>query len=757
MKKKQTNGYNWRFSNVGGVTRVNIDNGSDIAHLSELDQKLWTVLSCPVKGLELDETTLALMDSDADGKIRVNEVIDASKWLCQVLKNPDFLLKQTGTLPLSEINSDTEAGAKVLASAVEILKNLGLEGDTISIENTADSMAIFAKTRFNGDGIITEGSTDDDKQKEAIKAIIATMGSVTDRSGDAGVDTDRINNFYTALTEYAAWQKAAADDKAIMTYGADTEAALAAFKALENKVADFFMRCKLVAFDAASATSLDMSAARVEAISTADLTTCNEQIASYPLARVNDKGELPIDGTGINPAWQTVFETLRTIVLSKEFAKSKTITEAEWKSLAGKFAAYEAWKASKKGNAVESLGFAAIEQLLADNAKDALLELVEQDKALETEAAEIRSVDKLLHLCRDFYELLKNFVTFSDFYNVDRNVKADFQAGTLYIDQRSCDLCIKVSDMAKHNAMASFSGMYLLYCDCTSKISGQKMTIVAAMTNGDVDNLMVGKNAIFYDRNGLDWDATVTKIIENPISIRQAFWSPYRKFARFIEEQVNKFASSRDNEMTSNATSKISETGSEMTEAASADTSATKAAPAPFDIAKFCGIFAAIGMAIGYIGGFLVSCLTGFISLTWWQMPLALIGLMLLISGPSMIMAWLKLRKRSLSPVLNANGWAVNAHTFVNIRFGATLTQNAKFPKVTLKDPFAEKKVPVWRKILYTIIVICGIGAGLYFTGNLACIGMPYGEEEQEIVLDENTEPEVIEEIIIIEETPAAE
>ena len=49
------NGYDWKYSVVGGVTRVNIETGEDIAHLGELDQKLWTVLSCPVKGLEFDE------------------------------------------------------------------------------------------------------------------------------------------------------------------------------------------------------------------------------------------------------------------------------------------------------------------------------------------------------------------------------------------------------------------------------------------------------------------------------------------------------------------------------------------------------------------------------------------------------------------------------------------------------------------------------------------------------------------------------
>ena len=69
---------------------------------------------------------------------------------------------------------------------------------------------------------------------------------------------------------------------------------------------------------------------------------------------------------------------------------------------------------------------------------------------------------------------------------------------------------------------------------------------VAAFTDGDSDNLMAGRNGIFYDRKARDWDATITKIVDNPISIRQAFWAPYKKAARLIQEQIAKRASAAD-------------------------------------------------------------------------------------------------------------------------------------------------------------------------------------------------------------------
>ena len=157
---------------------------------------------------------------------------------------------------------------------------------------------------------------------------------------------------------------------------------------------------------------------------------------------------------------------------------------------------------------------------------------------------QIIAVDRLVRYYRDLYQLLCNFVSFSDFYSGRR--KAIFQAGTLYLDGRSCDLCVKVDDPARHDALAGLSQTYLAYCDCTRKDTADKMVIAAAFTGGDADQLRVGRNGIFYDRQGRDWDATITKIIEHPISIWQAVVSPYKRVGRMIGDQLAKAAAARD-------------------------------------------------------------------------------------------------------------------------------------------------------------------------------------------------------------------
>ncbi len=354
---------------------------------------------------------------------------------------------------------------------------------------------------------------------------------------------------------------------------------------------------------------------------------------------------------------------------------------------------YESWFAGKVGANAEKLGIQRVREILAGTTKADITALIARDKALEPEANAIAAVDKLVRYHRDLFTLLNNFVAFRDFYT--RRNAAVFQAGTLFLDARSCELCIAVADAGKHTSMAGMAGAYLAYCDCVRKATGEKMQIVAAFTDGDSDNLMVGRNGIFYDRSGRDFDATITKIVDNPISLRQAFWSPYKKFVRLIEEQIAKRAAAAD----AASLAKLETAASSVLQADQA-----KAAP-PAQKKVDVGTVAALGVAFGAIGAFLTALwanMMGIIRLGPLAIVGAFVGLLLLISGPALVLAFIKLRKRNLAPILDANGWAVNTKARINVPFGKSLTKIAKLPpgaQRDLYDPFAEKKSP-WPKLI---------------------------------------------------------
>ena len=518
--------HTWTYANIGGSTRVVIKHGKDIQHLAQLDEKLWTVLSCPTSGLEIPDESLKLMDPSGDAKIHVQDVIATAQWLCSVLQDPNVLLHGADSLPLAAIKDGT-----ILHVATQLAEN----------------------------GVVTLA---------AVKTAIANATAEQQTIPDA-------------------------------PYAADV---MAAYKACQEAYAQYFHTAKLQSLGLATLPADSV----VPGLSEEKFTEMGKQIADYEAAKV-------------------AAETAN--------ASAKAAAQAQYKPL-----------------------------------------------------------EKLLLLNRDFCTLLRNFVSFQDFYakrgkallgrGADNETPwAIFQAGTLVIDQRACNLCLKVNDMAKHNAQAPDSGMFLIYCQCTLPATGEKMQIVAAMTVGDIRNLKVGKNALFYDRQGRDWEAEVVKIIDNPISIGQAFWSPYRKLGNWVSGLISKSAEEKEKKSFTDMTAKLQ----------TPPAAGQAAQPAPFDIAKFAGIFAAIGMAIGALGT-LLSEVGKFAENRWWAIPTLIICILLAISGPSMVLAWMKLRKRNLAPLLNANGWAINADTIVNVLFGNTLTEQAQFPVLKLTDPHAKIK-----------------------------------------------------------------
>ncbi len=688
----------WKFFRIGGLDQVAIETGADLLALKHLDQKLWVALSCPVKGLELDEKTLALIDTDKDGRIRAPELLAAIDWAAPHLADVGALLKGRDTLALAAFNTATPEGKAVLTSARRILASLGKPDATeISLAEAIDTVRLFSTTKFNGDGVITPDSATDDALKLLIADIVAALGGLTDRSGGSGIDQGRIDSFFADATAFAAWSdKGASPD--VLTLGAGTAAALAAVQAVRAKVDDYFSRSRLAAYDARALAALNRGESDYLALAAQDLSIAAREVAGFPLARIVAGQPLPLL-VAVNPAWSDALVALHRDAVAPVFGAAKTdLAESEWAALKAKIAAYETWAAAKAGASVEKLGLDRVKSILASAAalQPALTALIAQDKALDPEFTAISSVEKLLRFARDFRALLNNFVNFFDFYSPDHF--AVFQAGTLFLDSRSTEFCIQVPGP---NPLAAMSKAYIAYCDC-KRIGGATMKIAACFTQGDSDYLFVGRNGVFYDRQGQDWDATITSIADNPISIRQAFWSPYKKFVRLIEEQVAKRAAAAD-----------AEASNQLASVADATANADKKARAEskkIDI----GTVAALGVAVGAIGGALGAVATNLAKLSPLQLPLVLVGLMTAVSLPSMLIAWLKLRQRNLGPILEGNGWAINGRVKINIPFGTKLTERALLPanaKRDLTDPYEDKEAARQRKAAVILAVLLAIAS----------------------------------------------
>lgn len=701
METTKQSGHRWRFSRIGGFDQVRLETADDIGNLSNLDQKLWAALSCPVNGLEFDAKTLDLLDSDHDGRVRVQEVLTAVSWLKSILKDMGILLQGASELPLSAIDTNKPEGQKMLVSAKQLLTYLGKpDAESLTIEDVKDTASLLNNSQFNGDGVIPAIAAGDEGTKKLIEDIMLCVGSDPDRSGLPGVSQERITTFFNAATLYAEWWQEARSSKDVLPLHEDTLKAAPIFIRIKSKIDDYFTRCGLASFDPKAEASLNPALITYETLSLQDLSAATAEVERFPISQIQAGRPLPLR-EGINPAWAELMAQFSNLVVTPIFGSTDQLEASQWYQIKATFAPFEAWQAKKAGAEVEQLGLERVQEILASQGRSTLDSLIAEDLKLTDQVDSIVKVVMLVHFNRDLYRLLNNFVSFHDFYT--SGWKAIFQAGTLYIDGRACELCVKVQSVEAHSPMANLSRTYLAYCDCKRRNSTEKMMVAAAFTGGDSDNLMVGRNGVFYDAKGNDWDATIVKIIDHPISVSQAFWAPYKRIARMISEQIEKVAAAKDKELDSKAAAQI---------AGTTKPPAPAAPEASFDVGKFAGIFAAIGLALGAVGTAVATILGSFMSLPAWQMPLAVAGIILAISGPSMLIAFLKLRQRNLGPILDANGWAVNTKACINIPFGSTLTKMAELPQGAeriLRDPFAEKQTP-WKMYLFFLIMIIAFG-----------------------------------------------
>ena len=697
--------FQWNFQRLGGLDQVVPAQAEEYRRLGELDPKLWVALSCPASGLALDERLLSLVDEDRDGRIRVPDVVLAVDWACARLRSPEEMAALPASLPLASIDDSREDGRRLLQTAKIMLEQLGKpEAGSLGPEEAEAALAMASESLFNGDGILpppeeNANGTDKDgldpEMARFISEATSVAGGALDAGGRAGLSAELARVFMQTLNEWRDWhsrlRQAAAPLKTALK--GDTGAAWESLRGLQEKIEDYFLRCDLAAYapEAAGVLDADSLFDPAEAGGAGNLSGFLdlEALSRLPISRVEAGRSLDLDA-GLNPAWREqvgIFAGLLAPLL-----RSRTLSREEWRELLALFAPYRAVMETKPARPAgpepdfppiagpEDLGDARVDEILNSDLEQRFLDLAEEDLRTPAKAADFAEVERLTRYYCRLQQLLLNFLSFADFYAM--NKEAAFQTGTLYLDGKSCDLCVPVQDVARHSSLAVHSRLFLVYCVCRrapepGQAENPSLTIAAAVTAGSDDLLLENRNGVYLDKHGRIWDATVIKVISNPISLRQAVFSPYQRLGRMISEQIQQFAGQKDAETLNRATTAVTGLPAALNEPPAAGGGA---APAKFDLGKNMGILAALGLALGAIGTALASLAGALVSLRWWQIPLVFLVIFLFISGPSVISAAIKLRQRTLGPLLEASGWAINGKVSITMPLGRALTGIAKKP-----------------------------------------------------------------------------
>ncbi|MCH5291172.1 MAG: hypothetical protein J1D88_05340 [Treponema sp.] len=696
-----TSGHVWHFIQTGGLVQLQITSIDDILNLDKLDPKLWIALTCPVKGLEFSEETLSLLDTDKNGRVRVPEILEAVSFIKKYFKRPDVIMSEGDSIPIDALSDELFAcGHSPHDSAISVLNIVEKpDATSISLDDVSVQEKLFSPSVFNGDGVLPPDAAKDDLSVSVIKDIIACTGGADDISGVKGVTREQFASFFNDLRAIKEWRENAQSNASeIFFLKYETDAAASAYMKVRDKINDYYLRCSIDYYNNDVAAVLRK---KEEEVFTEENELVPEQLALLPLARASADGTLSL-GEAVNPAWRADMDAFSAGVVAALFGKEKSsLSESEWRKIEADFAPYMAWYAARPENSAGNLSLERMYEILASDAETLIAAYLDEEEKHPPIALATLDLRKMILFRRDFVRLLKNFVSFEHFYGSEEC--AIFQCGTLYIDGRSCELCFKVTDAAKHASMSPLSQCYLLYCTCTRPENAETMSIAAMVSAGSRDNLIVGRNGLFIDRQGRDWDATITKIVENPISIREAFWSPYKKLARMVQERAAKAAATAENKVTAQMSSAVEKPDQAI------PNQTAESAKKMFDV----GTIAALGVAISGFAA-VISSILALIFKQWWMPPVFIIGLLLIISLPSMILAWMKLRQRNIAPILDASGWAVNGNVKINIPLGTLLTQTGSRPKGSKLngfDPYAQKSFPVKRVILCVILLAAVVGA----------------------------------------------
>lgn len=330
--------FNWKFHRIGGLDQVTLRTPEELLHLNELDPKLWVALSCPIDKLQFDARTLELLDADKDGRIRIQEVLDAVRWTVDRLSDPALLAESRPELALEEIRQDTDEGRLLYSTASRILTQSGKEG-ALTQEDVAEAIDAATQTAFNGDGVMTPHPSFDPDMNRFIEDIVATTGGATDTGGQQGATLELAQTFMRNIQDYKAWfnELAAYADTFPLGSGADT--AFQIFQSVRPKIDDYFTRCQLVAFDVRASDALNAPETIFAQLVDHALNTDDEAMRELPLAHIAADQPLPLE-KGLNPAWRDQIIALKDTIAVPLLGVRDELTSDKWQTIKTRFAPY---------------------------------------------------------------------------------------------------------------------------------------------------------------------------------------------------------------------------------------------------------------------------------------------------------------------------------------------------------------------------------------------------------------------------------
>ncbi len=679
------------FKRYGSSYHPVIRNAADLRAALDLDKSLWVATSAPISAFRMDPEFLKYLDSDADLRVKCGELVDAVAWLFRMLKDPQGIDTASSTLRPADLNPDHPEAQKIAT----LLKQIFPDKSEISLKEIRQWRTQLEKRPVSETGVVLPDAAGDPLGRAFIEDLLKVLPGVPHPSGQPGVNRASLETFNEMLSARLSWlaELEARDElgrSRIQPLGPDTAAAFAVYQKVKPAIDHFFRLCDAVNLDPASLTR--SWPGLPAALNWEDAHAVDTALRHAPLAAPNPERILKFD-KNLNPAWTRDLHDFRQQVILPLLDRTDEILSPQiWQELCDKMDAYGEWQAREPAVNLTALPAARLAEMQADALQQKVRDLILHQAGSAIDLQEVRRVEKLALYQGLLLEFANNFIAFPYLYDPDK--QAGFEMGTLIMDGRRFHLSVEVPDRTAYLKGIEGGTMFIMIVELLHAQRKEKFEIAVPATAGQQGNLKLGKHGVFMHVDGSQWFATVVHIADNPISLGEAMMEPFKRLGRAVTQKVEA--------ITQSAEKKLEQSGGE------AVTQLQSAAPAPAPAAatpapSSGNMLAGGGIAIAALGSSAAFITKIFAELQPADVVKGLLAAVLAVLIPSSIIAWLRLRKRDLSVLLEGAGWAVNSRMRLNQTQCRAFTRKPKLPKGSQR----ERGLDWWLwRILWILIAI---------------------------------------------------
>ncbi len=661
------------FKRYGSAYHLEITDAEDLHLVLELDEALWVATNAPIDTLNADRIFLHLLDSNHDGRIQTAEVKESIGWLLAHLQDHSHITPHNIVLDIESIRRDAPMGERIYRSAMKIFRRKdAAEPARVTLDDVRRIKKEEEEGGIDEEGLVLPTAAPNEEIRVFLEDIIATVGGDPHPGGMPGVRIDRLEQFFKEIRAYSDWliQGELSDERHtsdIMPFGAETPVFYSRFASLREKIDQYFALCSAVRISQKISTLIQEKEAQLEQL---DADAVLEFLAAAPLAEPSRDWILHFDGQ-INPYYDEELRQFKTEVLSHMFDKTpEQLSWAEWRTVKEQFEPYETWFTSKPEVSVEGLPPEKIRTYLEQTEyAETVRKLIQDSYQIAFDLNNIRFVEQVILYQAYIIPFVNSFVSFPHLY--DPNGRALFEMGTLIMDGRHFTLSMIAPNREQHIHFCKASSMFVLYIEISRQEGEPLYEVAVPVTSGMRGNLQVNKRGVFQDIHGRSLHAKVVHIVENPISFFEAISAPFRRLGSAITTKLDEMSTKAQEKLESLSTQAIT------TVSATTQTQPANAAASP---ATAGGLLAGGSIAIAALSSSFAYITKTFSSMSWGMILSGILVTILAVMLPTGIAAYLRLRRRDLSAILEGSGWGINARMKLTRKQTKTFTFKPAYP-----------------------------------------------------------------------------